>query len=263
SQASEKLQAHIGVCTNANNATILAPHGYSYIEEGVSNLLMPLKSDEEFNEKLILVRQGPLPVIACNGFIPGNLKSVGPNADHTKILAYVETTFRRAQMVGVGIIVFGSGGSRSIPEGFSREEARNQFIQLCKAIGPLAQRYNVTVVLEPLNKSEVNFINSVVEGGQIVEEVAHPNFMLLADIYHMLKEGEGPESITKYQHLIKHVHVAEHQDRAVPGTFDEDLSPFYAALQKVGYQGMISIEGRWADMEQQAEKAIKVMKSQF
>jgi sugar phosphate isomerase/epimerase len=253
----------IGVCTDVANADKLSIHGYTYIEEGVSSLLMPLKSDEEFNVKLEQVRKSPIPIIACNGFIPGNLKSVGPNAAHDKILQYVEVAFRRAQMVGVNIIVFGSGGSRSIPEGFPKEEALKQFIELCKAIGPLAAKYNVTVVLEPLNTSEVNFIHSVIEGGQIVEEVAHPNFMLLADIYHMLKENEGPESILKYKHLIKHVHVAELQGRAIPGTHMEDLKPYYAALKEIGYQGRISIEGRWENMEVQAGKAIGVMREQF
>lgn len=261
--AQEGFKPEIGVCTNLGNAEMLSAHGFSFVEESVGGFLMPLKSEAEFIEKLEQTLHLPIPIRACNSFIPGNLKSVGPEAVHDDILQFVETAFRRAHMAGIEIIVFGSGGSRRIPEGFSPEEARKQFIELGKAIGPIAARYNVVVALEPLNTSEVNFINSVIEGGEIVEEIGHPNFMLLADIYHMMKENEGPESILKYGHLIKHVHVAEREGRAAPGTHSEDLSPWYDALKQINYQGRISIEGRWENMELQAPKAIETIRQQL
>ncbi len=207
----------IGVCTSVSNADTLAAHGYTYIEESVGGFLMPDKSEAEFNQKLQQAQNAAIPVKACNSFIPGRLKSVGPEAVHPEILKYMETAFRRAQKADVEYIVFGSGGSRSIPEGFPHEEARRQFITLCTQMAPIAAKYDVVVVLEPLNTKECNFINSVEEGGKIVEEVNHPNFRLLADIYHMLMDNEGPESIEKYGHLIQHTHIAEKEGRAAPG----------------------------------------------
>lgn len=253
----------IGVCTGVENSMMLNTKGYSYIEEGVQRFLIPLNSEQEFLEKLEGARQAAIPIKACNGFLPGNLKSVGPDADHEALLQYVETAFRRAQMAGVEIIVFGSSGSRSIPDGFSRKEALRQFIELGKTMAPIAQKYNVVVVLEPLNTIEVNFINSVSEGAAIVEEINHPHFRLLADIYHMLMENEAPDNLVKYAHLIKHVHVAEKQGRAAPGTHDEDLTPYYTALKEAGYKGRISIEGRWVDMPEQASKAIETIQHQY
>jgi sugar phosphate isomerase/epimerase len=253
----------IGVCTGLDNASMLAENGFDFIEAGVQGFLIPFATDEEFEAKLEAARNSPIPIKACNGFLPGRLKSVGPDAVHDQILAYAETAFRRAQMVGIEYIVFGSGASRSIPEGFDPAEARKQFIDLGKALGPVAAKYDVTIVLEPLNLKEVNFINTVMEGGAIVEEIDHPNFLLLADIYHMLMDEEGPESILKYGHLIKHVHVAEKEGRAAPGTHDEDLSAYYQALRDVRYRGRISIEGRWQDMEAQAAKAYETIKNQL
>ncbi len=241
----------------------MQPYGYTYVEEGVSGFLMPTKSEEVFNELLEKAANSPLPVKACNSFIPGNLKSVGPDAVHEEILKFAETAFRRAQRAGVEIIVFGSGGSRSIPDGFSREKARAQFIELGQKMAPIAQTYNVTIVLEPLNTTECNFINSVVEGGEIVKEINHPNFQLLADLYHMKMENEGAESIIKYGKLIKHIHIAEKQERAVPGTFNEDFRPYFNALKKIRYKGKISIEARWKDFDSQMPAAIKAMKTQL
>ena len=259
----ESIMQDIGVCTNFNNAEMLASHGYSYIEESVGRFLVPSKSEEEFKGILEQAQKSALPVKACNNFIPGNLKSVGPDAVHPEILEYMETAFRRAQKADVEYIVFGSGGSRSIPDGFPREKARKQFVSLCSAMATIASKYDVVVVLEPLNTKECNFINSVTEGGKIVEEVDHPNFQLLADIYHMLMDNEGPESILKYGHLIKHIHIAEKEGRAAPGTHNEDFRPYFEALKKVGYQGKISVECQWEDLESQASNAIAAIKEQL
>jgi sugar phosphate isomerase/epimerase len=259
----ESFLTEIGVCTSVSNSDMLATHGFTYIEESVGRFLMPDKSEEEFNEVLQQAQNAAIPVKACNSFIPGSLKSVGPDAVHPEILEFMETAFRRAQKVGVEYIVFGSGGSRAIPEGFSRDEARRQFIDLCSQMAALAGKYDVVVVLEPLNTLECNFINSVLEGGEIVEEVNHPNFRLLADVYHMLMDGEGPESLEKYGHLIQHTHIAEKEGRAAPGTHNEDFTAYFIALKNVGYKGMMSIECRWEDLESQAPAAIKAMKNQL
>lgn len=253
----------IGICTDLSKAEMLATQGYSYIEEGVSRFLVPTKSEEEFNKLLEEAVNSPIPVKACNNFIPGNLKSVGPDAVHEEILKFAETAFRRAQRAGIEIIVFGSGGSRAIPEGFPRDKGRAQFIELGKKMAPIAQKYDVTIVLEPLNTTECNFINSVSEGGEIVKDIDHPNFMLLADLYHMKMDSEGPEGIVKYGKLIKHTHIAEKQDRAVPGTFNEDFRPYFNALKKIRYKGNISIEARWKDFDTQMPVAIKTIKAQL
>ncbi len=253
----------IGVCTSVSNADMLASHGYTYIEESVGRFLMPTQSEEEFNEMLQQARNADIPVRACNLFIPGSMKSVGPDAVHPEILEYMETAFSRAQKAGVEYIVFGSGGSRDIPEGFSRSEARRQFIDLCSQMAPIASKYDVVVVLEPLNTKECNFINSVTEGGEIVEAVNHPNFRLLADFYHMLMDGEKPESIEKYGHLIQHTHIAEKEGRAAPGTHNDDFTAYFKALKDAGYKGMLSIECRWEDMEAQAASANETMKNQL
>ncbi|MEE4287126.1 MAG: sugar phosphate isomerase/epimerase family protein [Mariniphaga sp.] len=255
--------SEIGVCTSVSNANMLATHGYTFVEESVGRFLMPTKSEEEFNEVLQQAKNAAIPVKACNSFIPGSLKSVGPEAVHTEILEFMEIAFQRAQKAGVEYIVFGSGGSRAVPEGFSKEEALRQFTDLCSQMAPIAARYDVVVVLEPLNTRECNLINSVLEGGVIVEEVNHPNFRLLADIYHMMMDGEGPESIEKYGHLIHHTHIAEKEGRAAPGTHNEDFTAYFKALKNVGYEGKMSIECRWEDLETQAPTAITVMKNQL
>ncbi len=257
------LFSEIGVCTSFTNADTLKSFGYAFVEESTGRFLVPQKSNEEFGEILQNASNSKIKVKACNDFIPGNMKCLGPDAVQFEILKYADSVFRRATKAGAEFIVFGSGASRQIPEGFSREKARCQFIALCDSIALIANNYNVVVLLEPLNKNECNFINSVTEGGEIVKEVNHPNFRLLANIYHMLMENESPESILKYGFLIKHVHIAEKQDRAAPGTYNEDFRPYFNALRKIGYQGRISIECNWENLDNQAGVAIESIKKQL
>ncbi|HQH22719.1 MAG TPA: sugar phosphate isomerase/epimerase family protein [Bacteroidales bacterium] len=253
----------IGICTGVSNYQILKNAGYSYIEDSVTGFLVPLEEESVFNEKLDILRSSGLPMPALNSFIPGKLRSVGPEAAHDEILEYVETAFRRAGISGVKHIVFGSSGSRKVPEGFSRDEALDQFTALCRKMGPVAEKYDVVVVLEPLNKGECNLLNSVAHGGEIVKAVSHKNIMLLADVYHMLRENESPESIIRYGDYIRHAHIAENRERAAPGTYNEDFRPYLRALKEIDYKGRMSIECNWKNLEEQAGPALEVLRKQI
>ena len=262
SEAARFLE-RIGISTSITNSGILANAGYSFVEENVRGFLVPEESEEVFEQKLTLVKDSKLPVEACNSFLPGNLKCVGPAPQHEGILKFGETAFRRAQLANVKTIVFGSGGARAIPDGFSKEEAKNQFISLCKQLAPVAKKYNIVISLEPLNKKECNFINSVAEGGEIVKEVNHENFRLLADIYHMLMENESPSNITRYGDLLYHTHIAEKTGRTSPGVNKEDFTPYFRALKDVGYDGRMAIECSWNNLEEQASSALSFMRNQI
>jgi sugar phosphate isomerase/epimerase len=253
----------IGACNGLKDADLLKESGFSFAEEGVSNFLHMDLSESQFDSLLIVVPKPAIPVHALIYFLPGRLKSVGPDADHRGVLDYAETVFRRAQKRGVGLVVFGSGGSRRIPDGFSFEKAWEQMRELCARLAPLAAQHDVVLVLESLNSKECNFITTLAEAGKMVDEVNHPNFRLLADLYHMKTEGEGPESILQYGHLIHHVHIAEKQGRGAPGKQGEDFVPFFRALQEAGYAGAVSLENNWVDMPTEAPKAVQTIRNQW
>jgi sugar phosphate isomerase/epimerase len=253
----------IGVCRTLADQKILAAAGCAYVEEGVRGFLIPEEPEEKFQAKLLELKNSSLPVRACNGFLPGELKAVGPGAKHEEILAYAETAFQRAARAGVATIVWGSGESRKIPDGFSRAAAERQFTELAGKVASLAGRYGTIIALEPLNSGETNFINSLKEGGAIVEAVGHPNFKLLADIYHMLRENEAPDAIETQARHLQHCHIAEKDQRTPPGTAGDDFKPYLRALKKINYQGGMSIECRWESLEKQLPAAVDYLKKQI
>lgn len=256
----------LGVCTGYGNAELIKSFGYSFVEEGVGRFLIPdAKSggDAQYAKNLELVKATGFPVRSYTSFFPGDLKSVGPELHHEAILQRTELALKRAKEIGSRNIVFGSGGSRRIPDGFDREKAKQQHIELSRKMAPLAEKYGITISIEPLNTTETNFVNSLADGAEIVLAVNNPWFRLLCDIYHMKKDNEGPEQIRKFGKLIVHCHIAEKANRTPPGVEGDDFRPYFKALKKIKYQNGLSMECRWKDFNTEVKNAIEVVRTQW
>ncbi len=253
----------LGVSRGMAEAAALKAAGYDFLEGGVSALTVPDKPEADFEAVLAQVKALPLPVPACNVFIPGALKLVGLEANHDGAAAYAETALRRAKAAGIVIIVFGSGGARRVPEGFDPARAREQFIQFAKRIAPAAQAAGVTLAIEPLNSKETNLFNSIAEGAGVVDAVAHPAVRLQADIYHMLQENEPPDAIVAAGARIVHVHVAQKGTRLAPMPGGTDFRPYFKALKGTGYRGRVSIEGNWKEGETDYAAARTFLREQW
>lgn len=253
----------IGACTGVEQWPAVQKGGGSYIEGGVGKLLNPKLSDPEFAATVEPFKAAAVPVQACNGFIPAELKFVGPDAKHDEIVAYATKALKRARTLGIKILVLGSGSARKVPDGFDFKKAEEQFVSVVRSIGQAAREQNVTVAMESLNKSETNFGNTVRDCAKLIRAVNHPNVRLTADMYHMLKEEEGPEAIVEAGSLIVHCHIAEKAARTPPGTDGDDFRPFLRALSKINYQGRISLECRWKDFAAEVGPAIRALKAQM
>ena len=75
-----------GVCTGFGNFAMLQKNGYGYIEGSVGGLLKPDRNDSEVANVFARIIKEKIRVHACNGFIPGKLKSVGEKANHEGVL---------------------------------------------------------------------------------------------------------------------------------------------------------------------------------
>ena len=259
----KRLADRIGVCTSVGNAAIIKAAGGNHVEENLMNFVMPDKSDAEFEKNRRAAAQSVLPIASTNCFFPGEIRLTGPDFDIEKAAAYTEIALRRAAQVGIKTTVLGSGWARSYPEGFSHEEAERQFVVLMKRLGAIAEKYGVVIAIEPLRKEECNFINTVQEGYEIAKKVKSPNVKVNADIYHMMQEGEGPQSIINAgRKYIANIHIAENT-RTPPGTNGDDFTPYFRALKKIKYKGNISIECGWSTFEEQLAPSIKEIQRQL
>jgi len=236
----------LGCQTDLENAAAVKAAGGSWVGLSVANWLNPGGPETEFLANIDAASSAPLPVLAVNSFIrPKHLKVTGPEANHSEVLAYCALAIKRAQRAAVGMITFGSGGSRKIPADFNREQAFDQFINFLKLLGPVAADHDVIVNVEQLQTRECNFINTIAEAERVVRGADHPHIGAVADFYHMAAEGDTPGDLARAMDIINHVEIAELEDRRVPGTNGQDFRPYLKVLKDAGYTGAIGIEGRF------------------
>lgn len=220
--------------------------GGSFVSSSVVAWLDPDGPEDAFLERLAKVEDSPLPILSCNFFIGRqDLKCVGPKANHDDVLTYAEIAFDRAAQAGVEFITFGSSGSRKVPVGFSQDEAKSQFVLLLKRMGPIAERYGVQVLVEPLRHQECNFLNTIGEVAEVVRAANHPAIRANADLYHMVIEGDTAEDLAAAMDVVVFMEIAEAEGRRVPGIGGQDFRPFFKVLKEAGFRGGIAIEGEW------------------
>ncbi len=256
----------VGACLGPDKWEMAKAAGCDFIEGSVPKVLMPENSDAEFAAALAGYKASGAKIYALNGFLIPDIKVTGPNADHKRALKWAETAFSRAKQMGIKVIVFGSGRSRGIEGNFPYDKAMEQFKSLLAQMGPIAKKYDVVVAVESLNSKEVNFLCKFSEATALVKAVNHPNIKLVCDIYHIMMENEGPEVILAARGWIAHCHVAENTSRAAPGIDplrDGEQLPYYRNLQKIDYNGMVSIECRWTDVATELPMGITYLKKQF
>jgi sugar phosphate isomerase/epimerase len=254
----------IGFCTDpATLATLPARPDCDFIEGHVVNFLKPEAADSEFAPHAAALRACGFPMPAANVLLPPVLKVSGPDIDYARLDRYAHTVFRRAKEIGMTLIVFGSAGARMVPEGFSQAKAFEQYVDVLRQFGPLAEEAGVTIVVEPLNRGECNLVNTILEGAEAVRRANTRGVQLLVDLFHMLRNGESPDDILKVGPLIRHAHLAENKDRAAPGTNGEDFRPFLRALRRINYNGRLALEPIWTDLPRQLGPALAETRRQL
>lgn len=250
-----------GCCTSIDNAETVYRAGFDYLEAGVTSLI-PDQDEAAFAPVLEQYRASPIPIAAFNLFLPGDLKIVGPEIDQRRLERYVSRALARIQAVGARIAVIGSGRSRSVPEGFPREQARTQIVNFLRLVADAAEQTDVTIAIEPLNHRESNIVNSVTEGADFAKEVDHPSIRVLADFYHMDEDNEPLDAITANRDWLAHIHVAD-SGRGAPGTGTYPYTAFVDQLRQAGYAGMVSVECRWTDLEAEAGPSVTYLRQVF
>lgn len=254
----------IGVASSLDNAALTKAAGYDCLVENIQKIVAPKNvSDKQFEDHKKILKGLAVPIYAMNIFIPGNHMVVGPDVNEDSVLAYTEQVFKRTQAAGIKMIVWGSGGSRRIPEGFDRVKAKEQFISIARKIATQAKLYDIVLALENLNSGETNFITTLDEAISIAKKVSHPNFRVCVDIYHMLKEEEPASVILEGKDYLVHCDIAEKEGRTPPGVSEYDFKPFLSALKAINYKGKIIIEAQWEDFEKQAAPAHAYLEKQL
>ena len=233
----------IGVCTR--DGATAATYGFDYIEPAAGEIAA--MSDDEFRDYSQEVLTLPIRCRAFNGLIRRpDLKVVGNEVSLSALKDYLEPCLSRCKHLGASIAVWGSAGSRNVPEGFSRRRANEQIAGFLRMAGDIARQHELLIAIEPLRHQESNILNTGNEALEMVRTVKHPNVRMIIDYYHLREENEDPKILEVAQREIVHLHFANPRGRLWPHDLAEDdhYVDFFRYLKKTGYSGGISIEGK-------------------
>ena len=142
----------------------------------------------------------------------------------------------------------------------AKEQSYHWSVAAFQEISTHAEKKNVKIALETVTIMQTNFVNTLEEGVQLVQDVNHPNFGLMMDVFHLnLEEKNIYDAIWKYQKHNLHVHLADN-NRRYPGQCGLDFSKIIQCFQNAGYNGAFSTEiFQIPDQEKAAEGAMSYL----
>lgn len=121
-------------------------------------------------------------------------------------------------------------------------ESLLRFTEMARELCSYAYTKGVTLVLEPVNRYELNFINSVEEGVELMKKINRPNMKLMPDVFHMnIEDVLIGEELAKYINHIAYIHIAD-SNRLAPGCGHTNFDNIFRYLNTVNYRGWLSVE---------------------
>ncbi|MDI6827409.1 MAG: sugar phosphate isomerase/epimerase family protein [Armatimonadota bacterium] len=166
-----------------------------------------------------------------------------PNADIRKRTRdYLDSLIHFCSDLGGRVLIFGSPRQRNVHEGLTYQQAWDYACETFAHCAETAQENGVYLCIEALPARETNFINTIEEALAMVRAVGKPNFRTMVDVKSMCSESQSfSELICSAGEYIMHVHANDASGRG-PGMGDTDFRLVSSALNKIRYNGYISVE---------------------
>jgi sugar phosphate isomerase/epimerase len=129
-----------------------------------------------------------------------------------------------------------------VEEGETLEIAESRFYNVIKEISDYAAKFGVKLILEPVNRYEINFINTLDQGVELIHKMGIKNIGLMPDLFHMNIEDVSIEgALIKHAKYIDYMHFAD-SNRLAPGWGHLDFESIIIALKEAHFDGWITVE---------------------
>ena len=179
--------------------------------------------------------------LVCAGFCTKSFNLTDKKKREVFLLG-LEESIAQAKKMGASFLITQSGNDT----GEARHFQERSVIEGLKAAAPMLEASGLTLLLEPLNGKIDHpgiFLESSVEGFEIINCVDSPNVKLLFDIYHQqITEGDVIRQMTSHIGEIGHIHCAANPGRHELDSGELDYTRIFAALDSARYKGYGGIE---------------------
>lgn len=140
----------------------------------------------------------------------------------------------------------------------SPEEKAQQWawaVENLKICADYAKQKGIKLAIEPLNRFETDFINTIEQALDLIDRIGYDNVGLMPDTFHMnIEESNIPDALRAGKGKIYTLHTCAN-NRGTPGEDNFDWSAIAQALKDVGYDDYCVIESFTPDCVEVAKAA--------
>ncbi|HXV64313.1 MAG TPA: TIM barrel protein [Vicinamibacteria bacterium] len=187
------------------------------------------------------------------GFEPG----MNDPGNHDAVVSEIEASCGAAKTLGARWMTVVAGDDQP---GMSQDEMHENVIIALKRVAPIAERHDVTLILEPMN-IRVDHQGHCLYGSapaiRIVEAVGSSHVKINWDLYHLqITEGDLCGHLAEGIEHIGYVQLADHPGRNEPGTGEVHYNRVLKELDRLGYRGYVGLELNPLQGEEAAADAV-------
>lgn len=248
----------IGCCIDLADIDVIAPLGFDFIDlNGRELARCALPCAEGQAEKL---EELNLPCLGLHATAPASIKLAGPDFDAGAVKTYFENLALRAKLFQIRFVGIGSPDSRRLPNGFDIQTADAQMrisLEIVAEAFPDAE-----VLLESLNESETNYINTYSAACALAESTHSPGIRTVLDVYHFALCGDRADRLTDAQFAqAAYLHIADPNQRAFPSEgMDSDFIALVRTILNRTHCDAIAIEAIARDLRTDAAAGLQTLR---
>lgn len=171
--------------------------------------------------------------------------------------AFIDLAQDFGQLVNIGRV-------RGSLQGRSREKCEQLFLDLLGPVCDYAAARGVELLLEPVNRYEIDFINSLKEGVDFIKKSGISNLKLMPDVFHMnIEDASIPRAFLDSAPYVRYVHLAD-SNRHAPGDGHMNFEQVFEALRTMGYDDWCTVEILpFPDPDTAASRAERYLRTNF
>ncbi len=147
-----------------------------------------------------------------------------------------------------------------------KSDAMKRIAEALTELGEYAHSIGTKILLEPINRYEINTINTAVEGADFINDNKLKGIGLLIDAFHMNIEDKNIGDSIRYcgEHAVN-MHMAD-SNRYALGEGHLDMKEVLVALNEIKFNGFLTLEAFVKDAEKdlcQTRQALRLLESEL
>jgi len=177
--------------------------------------------------------------------LPPAINPISDNAgERKKAHAHLVRCVETAAEIGAHCI----GGPLYAPIGYlpGRRRTPDEWswaVECIQLLGDLLDSCEITLGIEPVNRSETFFLNTVADANAFCDAIGHSRVGVLIDTFHAnIEEKNIADAVRSAGPRLKHLHASEN-DRGLLGSGHVDFPAVVSVLREIEYDGYLIIEG--------------------